>query len=572
MSKWLCTLLIVGASPVSARAQTLVDPRLRLSVWASGFSSNPTTFAWIGAGEMLLFQKHDGKVRWVKNGVIVGDALDLPVNIDQERGGLGIVADPDFVHNGYVYVYYSKSTTGGDTNVNASWADNRVERYTWNGTTLGSVFGPLVAFPSDAAQGNGPNHDGGVMRFGPDGMLYGQTGDLNRGRFGGKERVEQNTAASGSASVGGIFRIRPDGTIPSDNPFVGESDTALHLWWSYGLRNGFGLCFDPVTGELWNTENGSSNYDEICRVPRGMNSGWLKLMGPDARDATYFENGFVAYDESDLVVLQNSAYLDPVYSFKKPVGITAITFLTSKLFPHDLANVCVFADNNLKQLYAAKLDAARHSFVLSGGLADQVADDSVERDSLLWGKSFGVVTDAQLGPDGYLYLVDHTGQRVIRVRPVTDEVDPVKWSFEPGTTESGAPSGAEASDDVDYSIVDVTTGRRPRPLRVGATFALNAANPTALVAEVESSYSTSGVPQQIEAWNVSLGRYEVLDFDAVGIDDVAKSLTLSPPSDYLDPLTLEVRLRVSALPLPGSRSPPLRTLHLDVLRLDVTYP
>ncbi|MBL8840395.1 MAG: PQQ-dependent sugar dehydrogenase [Planctomycetes bacterium] len=561
--------LACGAS--AASAQTLLDPRLRVSVWASGFSSNPTTFTWIGPGEMLVLQKHNGRVRWVKDGVILGDALDLPVNIDQERGGLGIVADPDFATNGFVYIYYSKSTTGGDTNVNASWLDNRVERYTWNGATLGNAFGPLVAFPADPNQGNGPNHDGGVLRFGPDGKLYGQTGDLNRGRFGGKERVEQNTATSGSASVGGIFRINADGTIPPDNPFTGESDAALHLWWSYGLRNGFGMSFDPVTGELWNTENGSSSYDEVCRVPKGMNSGWLKIMGPDARDATYFENGFAAFDASDLVHLANSTYVDPAFSFKVPVGITAIGFLTSKLFPHDLQDRCLFADNNLKNLYAAPLDGARAEFVLPPSLADRVADDATERDLLRLGTNFGVVTDLQLGADGYLYLMDHTGMRVLQVRPVTDELDPAAWRLEPGARTDGASEAAEASDDVAWEVSDGVITRRPRPLRIGAEFALNAANPLALVAQVETRSIGPGVPQQIEAWNVATQRFETVDVAVLGRDDVARTVALDPAL-HLDPVTRAVKLRLSVLPLPGSRQPPRLAVRIDLLRLDVTYP
>ncbi len=520
---------------------------------------------------MLVIQKHNGHVRWVKDGVILGTALDLPVNIDQERGGLGIVADPDFATNGFVYIYYSKSTTGADTNVTANWLDNRVERYTWNGTTLGSVFGPLVAFPADASQSNGPNHDGGVLRFGPDRMLYGQTGDLNRGRFGGKERVEQNSAASGSASVGGIFRIASDGTIPSDNPFAGEADTALHLWWSYGLRNGFGMDFDPVTGELWNTENGSSNYDEVCRVPRGMNSGWLKIMGPDSRDATYFENGFAVFDESDLVHLANSTYLDPVFSFRVPIGITAITFLTSKLFPHDLQDRCLFGDSNLKKLYSAPLDPTRQEFVLPPALADRVADDATERDTLLFGTSFGVVTDAQFGADGYLYLMDHTGMRILRVRPVTDELDPATWRLEPGARTEGAPEAAEASDDLDWVVLDGATSRWPRPVRVGAEFVLNAANASALVAQVETSSLGTGVPQKIEVWNVVTQSFEVLDIAVLGRDDVARSLPLVPGL-HLDPATLEVKLRVTVFPLPGTRAPPQLALNIDLLRLDVTYP
>src|SRR5262249_49691802 len=154
-------------------AQTLTDTRLRTQTWSSGLSM-PTTFTWIAADEMLVFQKDDGKVMWVKPGSAPTAVLDLDVQHDSERGGLGITGDPDFVNNHWVYVYYSSTSAAGDSTSTSSWADNRVMRYDWNGSMLVNAFGPIVAFAKSAAQANGPNHDGGVIRFGPDGMLYGE--------------------------------------------------------------------------------------------------------------------------------------------------------------------------------------------------------------------------------------------------------------------------------------------------------------------------------------------------------------------------------------------------------------
>src|SRR5574342_815268 len=246
-------------------AQSLNDSRLRLDQWASGLHW-PTTFAWIAPGEMLVFEKNNGRVRRVKNGTLRNIVLDLNIAYDSERGGLGIAVDPDFANNKYVYIYYSSTSGSGDTS--GSWTENRVERYTWDGTNLVNGSGPLVSFVMDSNQGgNGPNHDGGVIRFGPDGKLYGVTGDLNRGRIGATGRVEQNTAKTGSAKVGGMFRINADGSIPADNPFISESDSDLHLWYSYGLRNTYGMAFDPLNGRLWYTENDPDKYDEIDRCP-----------------------------------------------------------------------------------------------------------------------------------------------------------------------------------------------------------------------------------------------------------------------------------------------------------------
>lgn len=565
------TLAFLLAGGIAA-AQTLVDGRLRFSTWASGLSS-PTTFCWIGPGEMLVIQKSNGQVRWIKDGTILGTALDLHVNSFSERGGLGIAADPDFANNGYVYVYYSASSTGADSSSSGGWADNRVERYTWNGSTLGSPFGPLVAFPFDASQSNGANHDGGVIRFGPDGKLFGQTGDLNRGRFGaGNERVEQNTATSGSASVGGIFRFETDGTIPADNPFTGESDTALHLWWSYGLRNGFGMTFDPLTGELWNTENGPNVYDEVCRVPMAMNSGWLKIMGPDGRDATYFENGNTAYDEGDLTVLAGSSYLDPELSFKTPIGLTSICFLASKLFPADIQDDCILGDNNTGNLFLCDMRSSRTSFNLPTGLGDKVADTTAERNKLQWGTGWGVTTDLQMGHDGYLYVVNLLNGRVVQIRPVADEVDPARWAIDPGSQVSGTPANAEESDDKVYSFSDVTLNPSLRPYRIGAEFVLQPATPATLTLEIETRWGRMGTPQGIEAFSVAHGRWVFVAAGLVGTSDVAEKITLSPPADFIDPTTRTVRVRFGAWPLPGKPAPRRQTVFVDVLRLIAAYP
>jgi len=560
--------VVLALLSATAAGQTLNDTRLRYTTWVSGLSA-PTSFTWIGPGEMLVIQKNNGKVRWVKDGVILGDALDLPVDTSSERGGLGIAADPDFANNGYVYLYYSRSMTSSD---NGGWLENRVERYTWNGATLGNVFGPLIAFPMDAQQSNGPNHDGGILRIGPDGKLYGQTGDLNRGRFGGgMERVEQNTATTGSADVGGIFRINTDGTIPSDNPFTGEADSSLHLWWSYGLRNGYGMTWDRVNGELWNTENGPNLYDEVDRVPKGMNSGWLKLMGPDSRDAKYSENGNQAFDESDLVFLQNSAYLDPVFSFKTPVGITAIEFLASKLFPTDMVDDCVFGDNNNGNLYFCELQSGRTSFKLPTGLTDKVADTTAERSKIVWGTGWGVVTDAQIGHDGYLYVVNHTSNRIYKVRPVTDGVDP-EWRVDPGMQQAGTQDNAEESDDKTWNVTEATFSLPPRPFVIGATFKLNSAAPTSIVVQVETRYGRMAVPQAIHALNRNTGKWDLLDATTVGKTDVALSLPLATPADYIDPTTLKVELRLIAKPPMVKPIPRKLTLLVDLFRLDVTYP
>ena len=121
----------------------------------------------------------------------------------------------------------------------------------------------------------GPNHDGGVITFGPDGKLSVVIGDLNRnGQL-------QNFPSGAPDDTSVILRLNEDGSIPPDNPFAAEGGK-LAKYYAYGIRNSFGLAFDPVTDSLWLTENGTASFDEINVVDPGFNSGWAQLMGPTA--------------------------------------------------------------------------------------------------------------------------------------------------------------------------------------------------------------------------------------------------------------------------------------------------
>ncbi len=413
---WFACFTLAG----SLYAQTLTDTNLTYDTVVSSGISFPIAIEFLDPADpsrFFVIEKNSGRVKLVQDGAVVSTVLDLPVNNASERGLLGIALHPEFASNGFVYLYYTRSSTGGDTSVQSSWTDNRVERYRWNGSALVEPT-LIVAFPRDTTQNNGPNHDGGVILFGPDGKLYGVTGDLNRGYLN-NPRIEQNTSTTAVAGVGGIFRLNPDGSIPPDNPFVSHSDVRIRRLWAYGVRNSFGMMFDSLTARLWMTENGPNVYDEINLVERGFNSGWLKIMGPDSRNATYQENGNQAYDAGDLVYLPNSYYADPVFSWLQPIGVTSIAFLRSARFDAGVRDTAWVGESNNGGLYQFTLNANRDDFVLTGALADRVADSVSERNLSRVGTNWGVVTDLRLGPDGYLYVVSLFANRVYRIRPVS---------------------------------------------------------------------------------------------------------------------------------------------------------
>jgi glucose/arabinose dehydrogenase len=243
-----CTFLAaLFGLPIMLNAQgtpSLVDPNLRVRTVIEGLDQ-PTSMAFLGADDFFVLEKATGKVQHVVDGAVVGTALDLAVNNGSERGLLGIALHPNFATNGQVYLYWTESTTGVDTDVlaNTPLLGNRVDRFVWDGSTLTMdqniirlrALQPAFDREPTPAAGRG-NHDGGVIKFGPDGKLYIFIGDTGRrgwlqnllngpyqpgdplfgtdDNFGGPEPDDAHL-------TGSIFRLNPDGTTPADNPFTG---------------------------------------------------------------------------------------------------------------------------------------------------------------------------------------------------------------------------------------------------------------------------------------------------------------------------------------------------------------
>jgi glucose/arabinose dehydrogenase len=242
-----CTLLaaLFGLpSMLNAQGPSLVDPNLGVRTVVEGLDQ-PTSMAFLGPNDFLILEKATGKVQHVVNGTVVGTALDLAVNSGSERGLLGIALHPNFATNGQVYLYWTESTTGVDTSVlsETPLLGNRVDRFVWDGSTLTPdqniirlrALQPAFEREPTPAAGRG-NHDGGVIKFGPDGKLYIFIGDVGRrgwlqnllngpyqpgdplfgtdDNFGGPEPDDAHL-------TGSILRLNNDGTTPADNPFTG---------------------------------------------------------------------------------------------------------------------------------------------------------------------------------------------------------------------------------------------------------------------------------------------------------------------------------------------------------------
>jgi len=392
MAAWLLAFSSALAAP------SLTDPNLSVTEITSGLSS-PTTMAFIGADDILVLQKDNGQVRRVIAGVLqAGAVLDVAVDNASERGMLGIAVHPNFPASPFVYLYYTESSTSGDSS--GSPAANRVYRYTWNGATLAS---PQLIL--DLPVTPGPNHDGGVITFGPDGKLYVVIGDLNRD---GQLQNFPGGPAPDNTSV--ILRINDDGSIPSDNPFFSQGGNVAK-YYAYGIRNSFGMAFDSVTDKLWMTENGPGSFDEINLVEPGFNSGWEKIMGPDSRNAN---------NVSDLFSLAGSHYADPKFSWLSTVGPTGIAFLDSMALGAEYENDVFVGDINNGNLYRFKPNGTRNGFVFSGaGLVDLVADSGAELNETIIGTGFAGITDLKVGPDGRLYVVSFGDGKIYAISNAT---------------------------------------------------------------------------------------------------------------------------------------------------------
>jgi len=405
-------LTLIGlAGAAAAWAQSVSDPLLQVTEFVAGLSL-PTAMALLPttAGtplEFLVGEKATGRVMHLRGNAILGPVLDLAVNSRSERGLLGLALHPDFTSNGFVYLYYSASSTGADNVDQNGIAANRVVRYVWDGARLSAPF-LLLDLPATP----GPNHDGGVLLFGPDGMLYGVIGDLNR-----NGQLQNYPSGPAADDTGIIFRLQDDGSLPADNPFAALGGAMAKVF-AYGVRNSFGMDFEPQTQVLWDSENGPDRFDELNRVPGGYNSGWEQIMGPDAQDPQ---------GTSDLWNASGSQYADPLFSWSVPIGVTAIHFVRTAVLGPEYVHDLLVGDNNTGALYRFEPSPDRTSLVMpTPETADRVADNATERDVFRFGAGFGVITDIETGPDA-VYVCSLSTGRIYRIRRDPTPAQPAAW-------------------------------------------------------------------------------------------------------------------------------------------------
>jgi glucose/arabinose dehydrogenase len=407
----------------AARAQVFHDPRVEIEQIVSGLDT-PTSMAFIAPDDILVLEKA-GPVRRILHGALSPTPVaTLSVDPYDERGALGIAVDT--ASPPHVFLFFTEAATPGGTAI-----ANRVYRYDWNPESATLTDPTLVL---DLPVGPSTNHNSGVIVLGPPGeapgvgdgsLLYVVIGEM--GRFGQLQNVVPGAPPDDS---GVILRVRQDGTPAPGNPFTpycstttattcsadvdcpgGETcTTQVARYYAYGIRNSFGLALDPVTGSLWDTENGFTRYDEVNRIAPGLNSGWFWLQGPDARSEYGIDNLF-------HMPGAGVTYADPAFSWYFTVAPTGIVVPYHSSLGAAFDHVVLVGDYNFGRIHALPLNESRTALDVSStpGLEDLVADTDAEVDAHVVGEEFGQITDLEIGPDGALYVVT-IGGNVFRVR------------------------------------------------------------------------------------------------------------------------------------------------------------
>jgi glucose/arabinose dehydrogenase len=392
-----------------------MDFNLRAEVFFTGLKF-PTNMAFLGPDDILVLEKNNGTVRRIVNGqMLQHPLLDLDVANKWANGMLGItIAKNSTADANYVFFYYTESVEGRvdeDPEEDGVVLGNRLYRYELKDNKL---VNPKLLLDLPAVPGLSNN--GGVVATGPDNNIYLVVGDLT----GPKTVVSNNKTGLPPDGTAGILRVTQDGKVVG-NGILGDT-YPLNLYYAYGIRNSFGMDFDPVSGNLWDTENGPAYGDEINFVKPGFNSGWMRVQGiwkpVDAVDKDKLTAGDIMSNPSRLLDFEGKGnYSSPEFAWKETSSPTALKFFNSDKFGADYKNDMFVADAYGK-IYHFELNENRTRLVLGGLLSDSVADDKVELQDMIFATNFDTISDIEVGPDHNLYVISYPTGTIFKIVPL----------------------------------------------------------------------------------------------------------------------------------------------------------
>ena len=327
------------------------------SVLVNNGLTAPTALGIAPDGRIFILEQ-GGKIKIYKNGSLLPKVFDeLSAYADSDRGLLGIAFDPDFATNKYVYFYYVDSVD----------LMHKVVRFNAAGDV--ATDGPVLIYESGFAAGS--NHAGGTIQFGPDKKMYIGIGDSGSG----------TNAQNLTNPLGKILRINSDGSIPTDNPFVGTPGARTEIW-AYGFRNPFRFQFDSLTGKLYVGDVGQDSWEEVDGVIKGGNYGWPQFEGACAPNCGNTQSPIFVYPHST-----------PSFS------ITGGPVYRGAAFPASYQGRFFYADYAQGFLRTLGLDTNGNA-----------TDSGVNFDA-----SAGGVVDLKVGPDGSLYYVTIFPGKLVKV-------------------------------------------------------------------------------------------------------------------------------------------------------------
>jgi aldose sugar dehydrogenase len=434
------------------------DSKLKVETVAEGLRT-PTAMAFLGHQDILVLEKTTGKVQRIIDGKIQDEpVLDVDPNIsyEGERGMLGLTitkdnrqdneknVSEDESNRRYVFLFYTE-TTGESFDENCrdcpvEAAISRLYRYEFKG---GKLVNPelLLTIPI----GRDRIHIGGALALDSDNNVYLISGDrsgcrdydscstlIETGNLNSETANKQN--GSKPTGSGGILRVTWDGNMVNGKDTPDDADL-LNFYYAYGIRNSFGIDFDPVTGNLWDTENGPGFGDEINLVKPGFNSGWAKVQGiwPVSEisqlSPIQSQMGYIGSEaiptSIDLADLNSyGKYSHPEFTWNIPVAVTSIKFLNSDKLGKEYENDLFVGDHKNGRLYHFELNENRTELVLNETLNDKVADSDTELKDVILGNGFNSITDIEVGPDGYLYILSIYEGKIFRIVPELNDDRP----------------------------------------------------------------------------------------------------------------------------------------------------
>jgi glucose/arabinose dehydrogenase len=409
---WFDSIYLIKFKPF------LRDGNLTTELITDGLNS-PVNMAFLGTNDILVTERN-GTVQRIVNGVKSNEPL-IKLNVTRD-GLLGIAINKTNSANEtgvstnpiYVYLYFGtyKREQGNFTQEKEA-AANRLYRYELVNNTLVKPK-LLVDVPA------GFNHNGGPILIAPDKhsvlVSIGDVEDQNY-KVVANKALNNKTGADPDGTAG-ILRVTANGNSVFEKVFNGSYP--LNLYYAYGIRQNFGMDFDPLTGILWDSENGANWGDEINLVEPGFNSGWNKVQGiwkDHVRD-NGFNSSEIFYNPVELVDFGgHGKYRSPEFTWKYTVGPTALIFVSTDKLGKEYENDIFVADANNGRIYDFNLNNNRTGFVLDGPLADKIADTDRELDKLIFASDFGTITDLKIGPDGYLYFVVYSEGKIYRIVP-----------------------------------------------------------------------------------------------------------------------------------------------------------